>query len=71
MEVLTRGEREVVLTAFDCGYFTIPRQAPLAEVAEEIGRDNKETLYMLQEGIGKVIEEYQAELERSTERNRE
>lgn len=60
---LTAWEREVVLTALDCGYFAVPRRTPLVGVADRVGMGDKETLELLHRGIATVLTNHRAELE--------
>lgn len=53
---LTNNQREVLLTAPECGYYQIPRQASLAEVADRCGISSQAASERLRRGTRTLID---------------
>lgn len=56
--LLTDRQREVLETAQRAGYFEVPREATLAEVAEELGVDQSTASGVLRRGQGRILTWY-------------
>ncbi|EMA44782.1 helix-turn-helix domain-containing protein [Halococcus saccharolyticus] len=54
---LTRKQREAVTLAFERGYFAVPREITLTELAEEIGISRQAYSRRLQRGLRNVLSE--------------
>lgn len=52
---LTPAQREAVLTAFEAGYFDIPRQVTIAELAEQLGVSDQAVSERLRRGLAKFL----------------
>ncbi|WP_267644084.1 sensor histidine kinase [Haloarchaeobius amylolyticus] len=52
---MTAAERETLRVALSKGYFEVPRQTPLVDIAEELGRSDVETSRHIQRGMGTVL----------------
>ncbi len=53
---LTTSQREALLTAAECGYFSIPRETSLAGVGEELGVSSQSASERLRRGMVTLIE---------------
>lgn len=54
---LTGPQREALVTALEAGYFEVPRQASLADVAADLGVSSQATSERLRRGVGSVLAE--------------
>lgn len=54
---LTSGQYEALLTAFDRGYYSIPREITLEGLAEELGMSHQALSELLRRGVGGLIED--------------
>lgn len=52
---LTPAQRETVLTAFEAGYFDIPRQVTIAYLAEQLGVSDQAVSERLRRGLAKFL----------------
>ncbi|WP_267643987.1 helix-turn-helix domain-containing protein [Haloarchaeobius amylolyticus] len=55
---LTSGERKALSIAFKQGYFEVPRQSTLTELADELGESSAELSETLRQGVDKLIDEH-------------
>jgi len=53
--LLTGAQREALLLAYERGYFRSPREATLAEIAEELGITGQSLGSRLRRGIGRLV----------------
>lgn len=51
---LTPAQREVIVTALEGGYFEIPRETNLVEIAEELGISNQAVGERMRRAVGKL-----------------
>jgi predicted DNA binding protein len=59
--VLTDRQRETLLVALRQGYFTVPRECTLAEVADAMGVDKSSTSETLRRAVERVLDWFLAE----------
>lgn len=52
---LSESERETLCAALEKGYFEVPRETTLNEVANELGRSDVEVSQQLRRGMGIVL----------------
>lgn len=52
---LTAAQREALLTAVQVGYFAIPREATMEDVAEELGISTQAASERLRRGVGQFV----------------
>jgi hypothetical protein len=55
---LTRKEREAMLAAFEAGYFSVPREVQLADVAEDMDRSTGSLSTLLRRGVERLVAAY-------------
>lgn len=55
--VLTAADRETLRVALEKGYFEVPRETTLVEVADELDRSDVEVSQQLRRGMGDVLRE--------------
>lgn len=55
--VLTAAERETLRVALEKGYFEVPRETTLVEIAEELDRSDVEASQQIRRGMGAVLRE--------------
>lgn len=53
---LTAEQREALLTAFEAGYFSVPRQTTLVELAEALGISDSAVSQRIRRGLHAVLE---------------
>lgn len=53
---LTETQRETVIRAFDSGYFTVPREVTLTELAEELGLSHQALSERLRRATSSLVE---------------
>lgn len=53
---LTEMQRETFVTAFEAGYFTVPREVTLTELSEQLGISHQALSERLRRGMGKLVE---------------
>lgn len=53
---LTERQRETLVTAIDCGYFEIPRESSLAELAERLGVSENAASERFRRGAKRLVE---------------
>ncbi|MCL9814368.1 bacterio-opsin activator domain-containing protein [Natranaeroarchaeum aerophilus] len=53
---LTSGQREALVTAAECGYFSIPRETSLSGVGDELGVSSQSASERLRRGMVTLIE---------------
>lgn len=53
---LTEAQREVIEAAYKAGFFEVPREIGLNELAEELGRSRSSLSTLLRRGIGGLVE---------------
>ncbi len=63
-ESLTEEEADALLTALDKGYFAVPRQTPLAALADELGITDRETSRRLRRAMGTIFKHNREQFER-------
>lgn len=56
--VLTDEEREVLLEAHRAGYFEVPRDLRLSDLADELGRSQSALSTLIRRGIGRLVQSY-------------
>lgn len=56
--LLTDRQHQVLETAFREGYFEVPRECTLAELAEELGVDKSTVSEILRRADGRIIKQY-------------
>lgn len=61
--VLTEEEANALLTALDSGYFSIPRQEPLSDLADTLGISDTEASRRLRRAMTKVFREHRDRFE--------
>lgn len=66
--VVTDRQREALEVAFRQGYFTVPREAKLADVAEELGVDASTASGVLRRAEARVVDRFLAEPARRIDR---
>ncbi|MFC6723750.1 helix-turn-helix domain-containing protein [Halobium palmae] len=59
---LTAAQREALLTAYDAGYFEVPRRDSLRNLAQELGISDSALSQRLRRGIERLVEENIVEL---------
>jgi predicted DNA binding protein len=52
---LSECEREVLFTALDRGYFDVPRQTSLSELADELDKSEGEAMEKLRHGTAALV----------------
>lgn len=53
---LTEMQRETIVTAFNAGYFTVPRTVTQSELAEQLETSHQALSEQLRRGMGKLVE---------------
>lgn len=56
-DVLTSGQREALTVALEAGYFAVPREATLADVAAELGVSDTAASQRLRRGVERLLRE--------------
>lgn len=57
-ETLTESQREALVLAFEYGFFEVPRETDLSEIADAFGISNQAVSERLRRGQARLIEEY-------------
>jgi hypothetical protein len=56
-DALTPGQREALRAAFETGYFRVPREATLAEVADALGVSDTAVSQRLRRGVERLVDQ--------------
>lgn len=67
---LTTAQREAIEVAYDAGFFEVPRETGLAELAEALGRSPSSLSELLRRGVGALVEHLLGEDTRSASADR-
>lgn len=56
--VLTDEERKVMLAAYRAGYFEVPRELRLSDLADQLGRSQSALSTLIRRGLGRLVQSY-------------